>query len=244
MHESEFSKTIPLDEFKKLSNPREKSGWIYQELVRESNLIEGINLDDKVFHNGDIEDYQAADHINAYEYVIQKHDKLLTGKEIREIHRILMHNIATKDMCKAGEYRKHAAYIRSSVRTPDTMSIINHYKGRVQYHYVPKAMQELELRVKNFPKDEIEKEELWNIHYDYEIIHPFSDGNGRSGRLLLNWLSLKYFQEFIVIPAKNKKAYYSNIVDREKIFKESNSHIKFYKDKTNQIIDPLYRIMF
>ncbi len=31
----------------------------------------------------------------------------------------------------------------------------------------------------------------WNAHVQYEVLHPFEDGNGRSGRALWAWVTLK-----------------------------------------------------
>jgi len=45
-------------------------------------------------------------------------------------------------------------------------------------------------------------------HIEFEKIHPFIDGNGRIGRLLLNWQRHKLGLPILVIYNKNKQAYY------------------------------------
>lgn len=47
------------------------------------------------------------------------------------------------------------------------------------------------------------------FHSQFEHIHPFSDGNGRTGRLLFNWMLLKSGYGVILFKNKNRKAYFS-----------------------------------
>ncbi len=59
--------------------------------------------------------------------------------------------------------------------------------------------------------DLIEKEitmtDVAKMHSQYENIHPFPDGNGRTGRLLINYLLLMKNQCPIVIPISKRKEY-------------------------------------
>jgi Fic family protein len=49
----------------------------------------------------------------------------------------------------------------------------------------------------------------WKVHHvRYEFIHPFVDGNGRTGRMLMNWERLKARLPIKVIKAKNRQTYY------------------------------------
>ena len=49
--------------------------------------------------------------------------------------------------------------------------------------------------------------EIAKMHIQYENIHPFPDGNGSTGRLLINYLLLMKNQCPIVIPVSRRKEY-------------------------------------
>jgi len=54
------------------------------------------------------------------------------------------------------------------------------------------------------------------VHNQLEYIHPFEDGNGRVGRLLLNNLLLKHKFPPVNISVKNRKAYYQTLKEFQK----------------------------
>jgi Fic family protein len=47
------------------------------------------------------------------------------------------------------------------------------------------------------------------MHVDYERIHPFIDGNGRTGRIFMNWQRLKLGLPLLVIKEAEKQDYYA-----------------------------------
>ena len=54
------------------------------------------------------------------------------------------------------------------------------------------------------------------IHNQFENIHPFRDGNGRVGRILLNSILIKHNLPPINIDFKNRLEYYSSLQAYEK----------------------------
>ena len=52
-------------------------------------------------------------------------------------------------------------------------------------------------------------------HIEFERIHPFEDGNGRTGRLLINYELLKNDIPPIVIPKDNRTEYFKYLADRD-----------------------------
>lgn len=46
------------------------------------------------------------------------------------------------------------------------------------------------------------------LHIEYENFHPFVDGNGRTGRMLMNWYRMHHGMPILTIYAKERHKYY------------------------------------
>lgn len=53
------------------------------------------------------------------------------------------------------------------------------------------------------------------MHIRYEKIHPFVDGNGRTGRMIMWWHQIKLGQEPMIISWENRRAYYQWFAEAE-----------------------------
>jgi Fic family protein len=211
--ETETGYNILLDDFKKLKKT-EKDEFL-MEFVYQSNLIEGINRYwIETISEGDPPNPmpELTDHFKALEYVMKNYsDRDPNQDDIKKVHGLMMDEFLED----AGNYRETKMYIGG--------------KGCPYYRYIPQLMDTLDKKIEEIDKKS-SLDDIWNIHHLFETIHPFRDGNGRTGRLLLNWLSLKYNKEFVINTLTKRPNYYESIRCYTKKFKEQNPHIKFYKD--------------
>lgn len=123
----------------------------------------------------------------AWSYLI-KQDEITTAV-VLTTHRILMKHQPMENINK-GHYRKCRAWIArhealSYLRISEHMN--RWIKTMNSYH--PTA--------------------LWKeAHVEYERIHPFADGNGRTGRMFMNWHRVRSGKDILVIRASERGDYY------------------------------------
>jgi len=178
------------------------------EMTYNSNGIEGNSLTLKETYlvisegitvkNKPLKDHlEAKDHYEALEFMMElvEHKKPQTISEhlVRTLHRIVVRDIEKE---WAGQYRNSNVIITGARhRPPDAVA-------------VPLKMDEL---IKWFRENERELHtiELAALfHHKFVNIHPFFDGNGRVGRLLMNVVLLRQGYPLSVVLKNDRKKYY------------------------------------
>ena len=200
----------------------------------QSSKIEGTqtNIDEALLDKEDIpldkrDDWEEVqNYIKAMEWAVLALDKLpFSARLIRETHKVLLQGVRGEKK-QPGEFRTSqnwigGATINDAIFVPPVHTT------------VPELMSDIEKFLHN---EEIHFPELLKIglvHYQFETIHPFLDGNGRVGRLLipLYLVSKGILQEPILYLSdffeKNRKLYYDNLtLVREK--NDLNQWFKFF----------------
>jgi Fic family protein len=121
----------------------------------------------------------------------------LSKELILLLHKMLIGNI---DDSIAGRFRKTGEYVRVGTHVapaPEQVeklidSILSEYNSHHDLYFL---------------------EKISKFHLDFETIHPFCDGNGRIGRVLMNFQLLRLGYPRIMIRDKEKKVYYQSFGD-------------------------------
>jgi len=141
---------------------------------------------------------EVANYVRALEYGLERLSTLpVSLRLIREVHARLMEGVRGES-ATPGEFRRTQNWIGAPGCTLNEAT------------YVPPPVEEMHAALDAFEKYLHTEDELPPlvrlalIHYQFEAIHPFVDGNGRIGRLLLSLL-LVYLSAFF---EKHRQAYY------------------------------------
>lgn len=158
--------------------------------------VEAVIFDHKVLRNRTaIEQREAINHQTALNFLLdelqdQGKNFTVTPELVKAVHLRLMNGIITN----SGEYRNHGARIRGA-----HVPLANFIK-------IPTLLTQWCERANEETADPIAM--LATTHAEFERIHPFSDGNGRTGRLLLFVLALKVGLVPPIIRKERRIAYY------------------------------------
>lgn len=128
--------------------------------------------------NSNVED--VVNYVNAINAAVRLLDKLpICSRLLRAAHKILLSGTRGNDK-QPGEYRRSQNWIGDALSTIRTARYVPPNVEDMQA-----AMSDLEKYIndENDSTDALIKAGL--IHYQFETIHPFLDGNGRIGRLLI-----------------------------------------------------------
>lgn len=133
------------------------------------------NIDENI--NAEVDD--VVNYIKAAKYAIKRLETLpLCNKLLLETHKILLSGVRGKEK-NPGEFRQSQNWIGGAGSTIKTA------------RYIPPdvlSMKESLSDLEKYMNAEAELDDLIRIaliHYQFESIHPFLDGNGRIGRLLI-----------------------------------------------------------
>ena len=150
--------------------------------------FQGVNTDDIV---------ETTNHFRCIDYIIDNANRRLTESMIKKLHFILKNGTSDsrKEWFAVGGYKKLPNEVGGmSTTAPEDVS--KETKKLLKYYRSRKVL---------------ELEDLLDFHYRFESIHPFQDGNGRVGRLILFKECLRLGIVPFIIDEEHKMFYYRGL---------------------------------
>jgi Fic family protein len=185
----------------KIINEAELSESVFNSNAIENSTLtlketEKILLDKEVSRNVSVREiFEAKNLARVMEYFELKRNELsLTSETILLVHKMLIENI---DDNIAGRFRMKNEYVRVGSHIAPAPEHVE--------RMVDAILSEYESNINDYPIDKIAK-----FHLDFETIHPFLDGNGRIGRVIVNFQLNKLGFPNLIIRNKEKKIYYQS----------------------------------
>ena len=208
-------KVITLLDILKEQKANKCSGGIYHktqiELTYNSNHIEGsqlshdqtryiyetntIGIDGESVNVDDI--IETVNHFRCVDVVIEDAKKVLSEKFIKNLHYTLKNGTSDsrKDWIAIGDYKKYPNEI-----------------GGIETAMPEEVAKKMKLLLKDYNSKKVKTlEDILDFHVKFERIHPFQDGNGRVGRLIMFKECLKYNIVPFIIDDDLKMFYYRGL---------------------------------
>ena len=167
--------------------------------LKETALVlQGITIDQKPLKDH----LEAVGYKEAFEYVekLAKKDKPLSEYDIKSIHNLVL----------ADRPEDRGVFRRVNVRIAGALT------NPVQPYLIEPKIEELLKNYQKWSKTMHIVECVANFHLQFESIHPFIDGNGRTGRLLINLQLIKAGLPAINIKFADRRKYYDAFDDYAK----------------------------
>lgn len=149
--------------------------------------------------------HEVSNYVNALEYGVDRlHTLPVSLRLMREMHERLLQGVRG-DSATPGEFRRSQNWIGPTGCAPNDAT------------FVPPAVEEMNLALAALEAYLHAEEQLppliriGLIHYQFEAIHPFLDGNGRIGRLLISLLLVHW--NLLPLPLLYLSAYFERYRD-------------------------------
>lgn len=141
---------------------------------------------------------ETSNHFKLVDYMLEFADKKLTEKMIKEFHKILKEGTSDSrvEWFNVGEYKQRANTIGNGIKTTSPNNVEKDMSKLMDWY---NSLKQITIK------------EIIEFHYRFESIHPFQDGNGRIGRIIMFKECLKNNIIPFIIQDANKLFYYRGL---------------------------------
>lgn len=137
-------------------------------------------------------------------WVTERRD--LSARALLDLHQIVMRDL---DPAWGGRLRNGPVFIKGTRHTPPNAGHVSEQLDELIAWAGPGALHPVLLAAET--------------HFRFESLHPFFDGNGRTGRLLLNWQLLQAGFPLTVIQVEERARYLGALAGQARCLSYSSS---------------------
>lgn len=203
--------------------------WQGRNITTDAQLAEALNGHSIAFayHSGKIENEHITYHdtreifehdgVTSYTGDLRTLFEIRNAKEANELFLSAFHQKRTLDETLVKEFQKILTQNTYDARRyqlgerPGTYKRHDYVTGREEVGAAPEdvaeEMAELLAELTEIPAEKVLTAAAY-FHAKFENIHPFADGNGRTGRLAMNYLLVRNGHPPVIIHEEDRKAYY------------------------------------
>lgn len=184
-------------------------------MIYDENAI--ISESNKMYNLNDI--FEIYNHFNLFDYIIDNINMPLSQDFIKKLYKILKKNTQEEINYPNtfGEFRKQKLeYVNYDISSPKNIE------------------KDINNLIENYESNENRNlNDIIDLHYKFETIHPFADANGRIGRILMFKEALRNDVTPFIVLDDSKLDYYRGL----KAYKEDKRIITAYICKLQHIYE-------
>jgi Fic family protein len=172
----------------------EQTRYIYETNTLGLEANKTANVDDII---------ETVNHFFCFDFMLDHADENLSETLIKDFHRLLKNNTSDsrKDWFKVGDYKTRPNMV-GGIETAAPENVSGKIAALLEAYHSKKT---------------IDFQAVVDFHYRFEKIHPFQDGNGRVGRMILFKECLTHDIVPFIIEDEYKLFYYRGLKKFEKV---------------------------
>lgn len=202
-------------EIQKRINYKFRLDWNYYSNSMEGNsltrietkqlMMDNVTIDGKPFK--DIAEMRGHDSEVLEIFKIGKGELRIAESRIKKMHKAVMHEDDPLKQIQIGEWKTSDNYLINY--RGERLDFLPHTEVREAIHALLNETNASIDQINRGSKDSMHPAIVgFHFHLEYLRIHPFYDGNGRTGRLLMNLILISFGFPPVILRQKEKELYY------------------------------------